>query len=36
MWLFAWDHPGDLQNASAPFLSVLGLISLFWFPLIAK
>jgi hypothetical protein len=33
LWLFWWGHSGDLQNASVPFLSALGLISLFWFPL---
>jgi hypothetical protein len=33
LWLFYWGHSGDLQNASVPFLSALGLISLFWFPL---
>jgi hypothetical protein len=36
LWLFQWGHSGDLQNASVPFLSALGLISLFWFPLINK
>jgi hypothetical protein len=36
LWLFQWGNFGDLQNASVPFLSALGLISLFWFPLINK
>jgi len=35
-WLFLWGHSGDLQNASVPFLSALGLLSLFWFPIFAK
>jgi hypothetical protein len=36
LWLFWWNNSGDLQNASVPFLTALGLISLFWFPLIKK
>lgn len=36
LWLFIWGHSGDLQNASVPFLSALGLLSLFWFPLVSK
>ena len=31
LWLFYWDHGGDLQNASVPFFSALGLIGLMWF-----
>ena len=34
IWLFAWHHPGDLQNASVPLLAVLPLLSLFWYPLV--
>lgn len=36
LWLFFWGHSGDLQNASVPFLSALGLLSLFWFPILAS
>lgn len=36
LWLFYWDHQGDMQNASVPFLTALGILSLFWFPLIHK
>jgi hypothetical protein len=36
LWLFQWGHSGDLQNAAVPFLSALGLVSLFWFPLLNK
>jgi hypothetical protein len=36
LWLFRWKHHGDLQNASVPFLMALGLISLFWFPVLNK
>lgn len=36
LWLFFWDHGGDLQNASVPFLALLACLPLFWFPLIIK
>lgn len=36
LWLFWWGHSGDLQNASVPFMGALGVISLFWFPLIQR
>ena len=30
LWLFYYGHTSDLQNASVPFLCVVGLITLFW------
>lgn len=36
LWLFKWGHPGDLQNASIPVAVVIGLLSLFWLPLVQK
>lgn len=33
LWLFYWNHHGDLQNASVPLAAVMGLLSLLWFPL---
>jgi hypothetical protein len=36
LWLLKWGHSGDWQNASVPFLAALGLLSLFWFPLMHK
>jgi hypothetical protein len=33
LWLTEMGHPGDLQNASIPFTTAFGLMSLFWFPL---
>ena len=36
LWLFVFKHRGDLQNASVPFLMALGLISLFWFPVLNR
>ena len=29
LWLFYWDHSGDLQNASVPFICALALVGLF-------
>jgi hypothetical protein len=31
LWLTVMGHLGDLQNASIPFLTALGLLSIFWF-----
>lgn len=31
LWLTIMGHEGDLQNASIPFLAVLGILSIFWF-----
>lgn len=31
LWLTVVGHPGDLQNASIPFLVALGFLSIFWF-----
>lgn len=36
LWLFYWNHSGDMQNGSTPLAIVLGLLSLLWFPLIHK
>jgi hypothetical protein len=36
MWLFAWGHDGDLQNAAVPFTVVCVLLSMFWLPMIKK
>ncbi|KAH6714487.1 hypothetical protein BKA61DRAFT_481825 [Leptodontidium sp. MPI-SDFR-AT-0119] len=30
LWLFAWDHGGDLQNASVPLFTAVALIGTFW------
>lgn len=31
LWLTTMDHPGDLQNASVPFTTAMGLLSIFVF-----
>lgn len=29
-WIFAWDHPGDLQNGSVPLILCLAVLGMFW------
>lgn len=29
-WMFAWDHSGDLQNASVPFTITCSMLGLLW------
>lgn len=36
MWLFAWGHDGDQQNASVPLMAMLSLRSIFWTTFIAS
>lgn len=30
LWLFAWDHEGDLQNASIPFMAAVTVLATIW------
>ncbi|KAF2442541.1 hypothetical protein P171DRAFT_364203 [Karstenula rhodostoma CBS 690.94] len=36
MWLFAWGHAGDQQNASVPLMIMLSFLSIFWTTFIAS
>ncbi|KAL5379796.1 hypothetical protein DPSP01_008266 [Paraphaeosphaeria sporulosa] len=36
MWLFAWGHGGDQQNASVPLMTMLSFLSIFWTTFIAS
>ena len=30
LWLFAWGHEGDLQNAAIPFMAAVTLLAVVW------